>query len=64
MKGVSLLALVSSDLVCDLWPVNSADSVGHGVVREVLHLLWCGVIVIVAPFSVVTETVGVLHTKI
>lgn len=64
VKGVSLLALVSSNLVCDVWPVDSADSVCHGVVCEILHLLGGGVIMIVASLSVVTEAVSMLHTKI
>ena len=64
MKGKLFLALVSSNLVSDLWPVNSADSVGDCVVRKVLHLLWGSVVVIVSTFPVVTEAVSVLNTKI
>ena len=58
------MRLVSSNLVSDLGSVDSADSLSHSVVGEILHLLRCSVVVVVPSLSMITETMSVLHTEI
>lgn len=49
-------------MVCLPGSVNAVELPCQGVVGEVLHLMGGGVIVVVTPLSMVTETVSVLHT--
>lgn len=46
------------------WTIDAIQLLSDGVVSEILHLLWCDIIMVVAPTAVVTEAVGVLHSKI
>ena len=45
-------------------PVNAIALLSQSVVSMILHFCRCGVIVIVTAFTMVTEAVGVLHTKV
>lgn len=47
-----------------LGPVDAVDKLGRHEVAQVLHTVGCGVYVVVAPFSVVAEAVGVLHSQV
>lgn len=46
------------------WPVNTVHKLCRHKIAEVFHSVRCGVNVVVATFSVVTEAVGVLYTQI
>lgn len=45
-------------------PVDAEHKLCRHKVTQVLHCIRCGVNVVVAAFSVVTETVSMLHTQI
>lgn len=46
------------------WPVNTVHKLCRHKIAKVFHSVRCGVNVVVATFSMVTEAVGVLHTQI
>lgn len=42
-------------------PVNANQLLSNSVISMIFHIIWCDVIVIVAPLSMVTVAVSVLH---
>lgn len=60
----SLPVSVSPHQVRLLGPVDAEEQLGGQEVTQVLHAVGAGVLVVVASFPVVAETVGVLHTQI
>lgn len=55
---------VSSNCVGLFRPVDAEDKLCRHEVAQVLHSVGCGVYVVVATFSMVTEAVGVLYTQV
>lgn len=60
----SLLFLITSNSVGLFGPVDTVHKLCRHKVTQVLHHIRCGVNVVVATFSMVTETVSMLHTQI
>lgn len=60
----SFLFLITSNSMGLFGPVDTVHKLCRHKVTQVLHCIRCGVDVVVATFSVVTETVSVFHTQI
>lgn len=58
------LFLITSNSMGLFGPVDAVHKLCRHKVTQVLHRIRCGVDVVVATFSVVTETVSVFHTQI
>lgn len=58
------LFLITSNSVGLFGPVDTVHKLCRHKVTQVLHHIRCGVNVVVATFSMVTETVSMLHTQI
>ena len=47
-----------------LWPVDAVDVFSRQEVAHILHCVRCGIYVIMTPFTVMAEAMGVLHTQV
>ena len=47
-----------------LWPVDAVDIFSRQEVAHILHRVRCGVYVIMTPFTMMAEAMGVLHAQV
>lgn len=57
-------ASVPPERVCLCGPVDAVHGLCRHQVPKILHLLGSGVVVVVSPVTMVTETVGVLNSQV
>lgn len=64
LQGKMCADLVSSNQMSLFGSVNTKEKFCWQKISQILYTIWCGIIMIVSSFTMVTETMGVFQSQI